>query len=88
MKKLWPTPPSPPDDNACTGFRVGESRETPMHSRNRTGEAPTWDSMPVELTVCKHGKGSCEECGTTNRRDSVHTTEGGRGAIGRIAKRR
>lgn len=25
------------------------------------------------LTRCKHGKGPCERCGTTNERDVVHT---------------
>ena len=38
-------------------------------------------------TSCKHGAGACEDCGTTDRRDVVHTTRGGRGAVGRIKRR-
>lgn len=43
--------------------------------------------LPPEKVRCKHGKGSCETCGTTNRRDSVHTTEGGLGAVGKLRER-
>jgi len=46
-----------------------------------------WGIANPAPTVCKHGEGSCEECGTTNRRDMPHTTVGGRGAVGRLFKR-
>lgn len=45
--------------------------------------------MPVvpNTAQCKHGLGDCETCGTTNRRDVLHTTEGGRGAVGKLVER-
>ena len=45
----------------------------------------------VELkpeTCCKHGAGACETCGTTDRRDYLHKTVGGRGLVARIPNRR
>jgi len=48
----------------------------------------TW---PVEIpanvppkTACKHGRDECETCGTTNRRDVLHKTIGGKGVVGRL----
>lgn len=39
-------------------------------------------------TSCKHGDGACETCGTSGRRDTIHTTdERGRGAVGRAISR-
>ena len=35
-------------------------------------------------TRCKHGAADCPRCGTTSRRDAVHTTIGGHGAVARI----
>lgn len=32
-------------------------------------------------TACKHGRLSCEVCGTSDRRDAVHTTQGGAGKV-------
>jgi len=35
-----------------------------------------WDGWMTEerpSTRCKHGIGACEKCGTTDRRDVVHT---------------
>jgi len=37
-----------------------------------------------DSTACKHGSGSCEICGTTDRRDVLHTTKNGRGSVGRL----
>lgn len=47
--------------------------------------------MTVEIshtTSCKHAPGSCEKCGTTDRRDALHTTRGGHGAVAGLRKRR
>jgi hypothetical protein len=35
---------------------------------------------------CKHSPANCETCGTHERRDVVHTTNGGRGVVGRIKR--
>ncbi len=47
---------------------------------------PSWesDAPPPEPTRCKHGRGECERCGTSRRRDAMHATRGGRGAVARI----
>lgn len=42
-------------------------------------------SIP-DNTLCKHGVGECETCGTTNTRDAIHTTVGGRGVVARIKR--
>lgn len=35
---------------------------------------PWWPWEVVEpVTRCKHGKGDCEKCGTSDARDVVHT---------------
>ena len=47
--------------------------------------------MVVEIqhtTKCKHGLGDCEECGTTDRRDVLHTTRGGEGRVAKLRRRR
>jgi hypothetical protein len=41
------------------------------------------DPIPP-VTACRHGKGDCARCGTTDRRDVKHSTIGGRGAVGRL----
>ena len=41
-----------------------------------------------ESTVCKHGLGECETCGTTDRRDVPHRTEGGVGKVGALRKKK
>jgi hypothetical protein len=46
------------------------------------------DSPVPDSTSCKHGKGPCETCGTTNKRDTLHKTGGGKGAVGRLFKRK
>lgn len=43
----------------------------------------TWEELP-QTSACKHGLGSCYECGTTNTRDRIHTTKRGKGVVGRI----
>jgi hypothetical protein len=40
-----------------------------------------------DYTVCKHGKGDCEKCGTTNKRDVVHTTRGGVEVVGALRRK-
>jgi len=87
MKKTWPKPPKPEDGNVCGGFSVGTPNEIPMFDRGKSGMAPSWETPRLEPAICKHGKGSCEACGTTNRRDVAHTTEGGRGAVARLQNR-
>jgi hypothetical protein len=83
--KTWPKPPPPaPQD----GTFVDDVSEIPMVNRGPNGAAPTYNSPRIETTLCKHGKGSCEACGTSNRRDTVHTTKGGLGAVGKLRKRR
>ena len=32
-------------------------------------------------TSCKHRDGSCERCGTSDRRDAKHRTRSGRGVV-------
>lgn len=88
--KRWPQVPKneKDDGNVCTGFRVHDVNEIPMVDRGKTGEPPAYDSPRIDPTVCKHGKGSCEECGTSNRRDTVHTTESGLGAVGKLRTRK
>jgi hypothetical protein len=46
------------------------------------------DSFTVQppVTRCKHGRGACEECGTSDRRDALHRTKGGRGAVARLRR--
>jgi hypothetical protein len=41
-----------------------------------------------DTTRCKHGTSDCKKCGTSNRRDVTHSTEGGRGKIARLRKNR
>jgi predicted transglutaminase-like cysteine proteinase len=38
-------------------------------------------------TACKHGHGSCEDCGTSDRVDRLHTTLGGVGLVGRLLRK-
>lgn len=46
-----------------------------------------WELEPKEpTTACKHGHDECELCGTTNRRDALHTTVGGRGLFSRLTR--
>jgi hypothetical protein len=62
-----------------------------MCDRGRNGASGRdFDGWSVTLptpTRCKHGLGSCETCGTTNRRDEQHTTKGGRGLVARLMGR-
>lgn len=37
--------------------------------------------FPRHNTTCKHGAGDCASCGTTDRRDVIHKTRGGRGVV-------
>lgn len=39
---------------------------------------------PDPQTSCKHGSDDCGACGTSFRRDALHTTVGGRGAFARL----
>lgn len=54
-----------------------------------------WPPLPVEAgemrwywieeikTRCKHGRGECERCGTSDSRDVIHKTVNGRGVVAR-----
>lgn len=35
-------------------------------------------------TKCKHGRGACRKCGTSDNTDTLHTTVKGRGRVARI----
>jgi len=35
-------------------------------------------------TTCRHGRSECNRCGTSTRRDALHTTAGGRGLVARL----
>jgi hypothetical protein len=37
-------------------------------------------------TECKHGKGECEICGTSDQRDVRHSTLRGKGKVARIPR--
>lgn len=47
-----------------------------------------WSDPDPPATRCKHRPGDCERCGTTDRRDALHETIGGRGVVARIGRRR
>jgi hypothetical protein len=38
-------------------------------------------------TTCKHKDGDCELCGTSNKRDVLHDTQGGVGKVGALIKK-
>ena len=67
---------------------VPDNYDPPMADRQLAGATGRcFDGWVVEVpstTSCKHGLGSCEACGTTNRRDTFHTTKGGRGVVSRL----
>lgn len=44
------------------------------------------DVVVAPVTKCKHGYYDCETCGTSDRVDALHTTKGGKGAVGRIKR--
>ena len=51
-------------------------------------ERPYVEVLPrVNGAQCKHGKGDCEECGATDRRDATHPTVDGAGVVGQLVKR-
>lgn len=57
-------------------------------ARNRMGAPPGPESV-LEVppsTACKHGRLSCKVCGTSDRRDVVHTTWGGAGKVARLRR--
>jgi hypothetical protein len=57
-------------------------------------QPPTLGELNIEFsgtvipqtTACKHGIYACEKCGTTDRRDTLHTTKNGRGRVARIKR--
>lgn len=83
--KPWLSPPPLVDCFSGRPVHGTPLRDTGL--KGETGQDIYGWGTPIPQTVCKHGEGSCEECGTTNRRDVRHTTEGGRGAIGRLFRR-
>jgi hypothetical protein len=44
-------------------------------------------TVPPPTTACKHGEYECETCGTSDTRDALHTTRGGKGAVARLGRR-
>jgi hypothetical protein len=86
-KKPWLNPPRIVD---C--FSGADATPSPLREEGRTGQSGVdifgWGRTNPAPTVCKHGEGSCEECGTTNRRDMPHSTTGGLGSIGRLFRGR
>jgi len=42
---------------------------------------------PKPSTACKHGLGECEQCGTSERKDMLHTTTRGVGKVGKLFRR-
>ena len=67
------------DKGGDPGEQPQPHRYTPIDLGWGLTEEPT-------TTRCKHGKGSCEECGTNDETDAIHTTVGGRGVVGRIRR--
>ena len=67
----------------CGAVVTPESAHAPVSC-----DAIVVDSFTVEppVTRCKHGRGACEECGTSDRRDALHRTKGGRGAVARLRR--
>jgi hypothetical protein len=47
------------------------------------GYVPTWETH----TKCRHGSTDCVRCGTSNRRDVIHSTVGGEGKVAKLRKR-
>jgi hypothetical protein len=43
-----------------------------------------WYEPEPENTKCKHGRETCEKCGTNNSRDALHRTKGGKGVVGQM----
>jgi hypothetical protein len=67
--KPFPTPPTPQ-------FLLDQER-------NQTHVGYGGTEVPPR-TACKHGKGECEVCGTSDLRDIKHTTKGGKGLVARL----
>ena len=65
---------------------------TPAHLDYPRGKTPIIEYFPMEVvppsTACKHHEHGCEVCGTTDQRDALHTTRGGRGVVGRLKRSR
>lgn len=38
-------------------------------------------------TKCKHRKGECKKCSSTNKRDTIHTTKNGEGCVRKLFKK-
>lgn len=42
-------------------------------TRDATTNFDDWSMTEIEPTTrCKHGKGACERCGTSDKRDVIH----------------
>jgi hypothetical protein len=63
---------------------------TRIPAENRTNATVVYETIAVvpSDTRCKHGDADCEACGTTSKRDALHTTRGGRGVVGRLGRKR
>jgi hypothetical protein len=58
-------------------------------SRKRLKQPIDWEFDEVEeaRTKCKHGWFDCGTCGTSQARDALHTTIGGKGEIARLREK-
>jgi hypothetical protein len=56
------------------------------HSDTYSITSYTWPVSKIESTVCKHHRGQCDVCGTSDLRDTIHTTENGVGKVGKLSK--
>jgi hypothetical protein len=70
--KPWPTPPPEKYDR--------------FDDNPGAGWNDWYMSVIPPRARCKHGDGSCETCGTTDRRDYKHKTLGGKGIVARIPR--
>jgi hypothetical protein len=75
---------SPSGETTCEELeRVGGPYTSQW--KRRLGEIARFDyHIEQNTTKCKHGLGDCEVCGTSNERDVLHTTIGGKGRIGNL----
>jgi len=64
---------------------------TPPTPAHLGGKTPIIEYFPMEVvppsTACKHHEHGCEVCGTTDERDKLHATRGGRGVVARLGRR-
>jgi hypothetical protein len=42
----------------------------------------------IPKTKCRHKKGTCDKCGTSDDKDVIHSTKGGNGKIAKLTKKK